>query len=320
MVPRNLFLAFIVHWCCVLSFAHAMGPRPPTEKPWMMGVLGDSIAAGTLADVPIPFAPTPEQQVRDWYDSGIEPQLIYTNKRALSWGSGEKIRSHFKLLQEWLARSVSGPLEVANFAHPGDESAHLQGQVKRLLSLLEEGRHQGLLYAAISIGSNDACSFDHPSRVDIRQLRRNFIEALSALAKGARRWGAGREPLRVLLVGVPRIPNLGDPSISNARTLFGLSCSMVRDRILRFCTPLTMWQGREEYLQRLAVVEQVNAVIRSVAIEASAEISGLEVFYSDRLYQLEIPLGALAADCFHPGRWAQQEISLQTWRDQPWFH
>lgn len=286
-----------------------------------MAVLGDSIAAATLADVPIPYAPTPEESVQKWHDRGVEPDAIFTNKRTLSWASGEKIRSHFVLLREWMASQGGGSsLEVANFARPGADTADLAGQVGRLLELLQGGRYSGLEYVAITIGSNDACGSKDASEIPQEKIQDQVTQALAALVKGLRGIATPGAPLRVLLVGVPRIPNLGAPAIRDAPTLFGLSCSTVRDRILKYCVPLTVWNGKREYLQRLEVVERINGILRGVAIQMSGEFKDLEVVYSDRLFQLEIPVGALAVDCFHPGKWAQEQVSLQTWKDQPWFH
>jgi hypothetical protein len=280
-----------------------------------MAILGDSIAAATLADLPIPDAPTPEESVLAWRDQGYEAEWIYTNKRKLSWGSGEALRSHYVLLREWMARNEPGQsLEALNVAVPGSTTADLKDQVHRVLTALHSGNYRGLKYLAFTIGSNDACS-GGDSNLLSDSVRRNLEEALTALWKGIPRG----TPLRVLVVGAPRIPNLGTPAFLRAQTLFGLSCSTVRDHLLRMCTPLTVWTGNDQYLERLAIVERVNASLRSTALELESAFPGLEVAYSDRLFQLEIPLGALAADCFHPGKWAQELISTQTWRDQPWF-
>ena len=319
---RPLVILLLAGLVCGLSpESSAMGPRPPGPKPRLMAVLGDSIAAGTLADVPIPHAPTPEESVRLWHDQGVEANFLYTNKRTLSWGSGEKIRSHFVLLRQWMKEhGIEEGLEVANLSKPGAETSELAGQVDRLNALLDEGGYSRLDYVAVDIGSNDACNWNPAKDFPLDEIRENVLRALAAIAKGLKRDRPDAAPTRVLLVGVPRVPNLGTPAIRNSSTLFGLSCATVRDRILRYCNPLTVWSGEAEYLERLAVVESVNGVLRSAALEAGAIFPGLEVAYSDRLFQLEIPLGALAADCFHPGRWAQELIALQTWKDQPWFH
>lgn len=285
-----------------------------------MAILGDSIAAGTLADVPIPNAPTPEESVLKWREQGVQADFIYTNKKTLSWGSGEKIQSHYLMLREWrAARGIQAPLEVANLAVPGAETGDLLVQVNKLLEIMRTGNYESLEYVALTVGSNDACNFSSNQYVPEELLRRHLIEALSALTWGVRSMVRIPIPIRVLLIGAPRIPNLGVPGFVEAPTLFGLSCGMVRDRILRYCRPLTVWNGLAEYYDRLAVVERVNGILKSVALEMSGEFPDLQVVYSNRLYQLEIPLGALAADCFHPGRWAQEQIAKRTWEDQPWF-
>jgi len=319
-LARNFFMILLSVAALLADSAVAMGPRPPAAKPRLMAILGDSIAAGTLADVPIPNAPTPEESVRKWHDQGVQADFIYTNKKTLSWGSGEKIRSHYLMLREWRqAHGISAPLEVANLAVPGAETGDLLVQVNKLLEILRTGTYESLEYVALSVGSNDACNFSSISAVPDDLLRRKMVDALSALSRGMRSMARIPVPIRVLLVGAPRIPNLGVPGFVEAQTLFGLSCGVVRDRILRYCRPLTVWSGLGEYHDRLAVVERVNGILKSVALEMSGEFPDLQVVYSDRLYQLEIPLGALAADCFHPGKWAQEQIAKRTWEDQPWF-
>jgi hypothetical protein len=320
-LARNLIIVLHLFAALLSHPAGAMGPRPPAVKPRLMAVLGDSIAAGTLADVPIPFAPTPEESVLKWHDQGVQAEFIYTNKKTLSWGSGEKIRSHFMLLREWReARGIRVPLEVANLATPGAETSDLRVQVKKLVEILGSGEYESLEYVALSIGSNDACSYSSSVDVPEEELRRNLVESLSILGREVGSLAGIPTPIRVLVVGAPRIPNLGVPGFIEAPTLFGLSCGVVRDRILRYCRPLTVWSSLDEYHQRLSVVEHVNGILKNVALEISGEFPDLQVVYSDRLFQLEIPLGALAADCFHPGKWAQEQISERTWEDQPWFH
>jgi len=315
---RFLLLAALT---AVIQQAYAFGPRPPAQKPWLMAVMGDSISAATLADVPIPYAPTPEESVKKWREQEQDSRLIYTNKKKLSWGSGIAITSHYVLLKKWFEEHHEArPLDILNVAHPGDETRDLPGQVDTLISEMRGGRYTGLKYLALTIGSNDACRHYSPATIPEARIRADLVSAFSRLAQFLTTELKQREPLRVLLVGAPRIPNLGAPNYLRAPTIFGLSCTTVRDRILRECNPLTLWSTQAEYLEKLSVVESINRILQSAALEIRAEFPAIEMVFSDRLYQLEIPLGALAADCFHPGRWAQEEISKQTWKDQEWFH
>ena len=306
---------------CAIS-ASAMAPHPPHDsKPWAMAILGDSIAAGSLADFPIPLRDTPEERVLAWKNQGLEAEFLYTNKRKLSWGSGTAIQSHYVLLQNWLQKSGDGrPLSVINVAHPGAVAGDLTRQIQGLLAELHRHSYEGLKYVAVTIGSNDACEWSDPGLVDIESLRRHFLEGFRLLSSSVLEQFTQSEPVSILIVGLPRIPNLGAETFVHAPTLFGLSCGKVRDEILKYCRPLTVWKTEEEYLKRLAVVETVNQALASVALELRSEYSNLDVFYSDHLFQLEIPISDLAVDCFHPAKRAQEKISLQTWRDQPWFH
>jgi hypothetical protein len=139
---------------------------------------------------------------------------------------------------------------------------------------------------------------------------------MAELARGV----SQQEPIRVLVVGAPRIPLLGVPEIQNAKTAFGLDCRTVRNGILRFCNRLTTWKSSDELVAALAAVERVNSALESAVHEVNAEFPKIRMAYSGRLYQSELALDLLAVDCFHPSARGQEQIALQTWGDQPWFH
>lgn len=270
-----------------------------------MGVLGDSISAGTLADLPLTHA------------ADYSTRLIYTNKTHLSWASGDRIRSHFELLSEHLkAGGTEGRLEVANFSKPGSETSDLPGQARRLVRAFKAGGFETLKYLALTIGSNDACKAKDSSEASNLlplRIRASVAEMLAILRDGIRQ----SEPIRILVVGPPLVPVLGRREYRSLPTLFGMSCGLLRDGILHFCNGLTVWRGEGDYAERLARVAAVDQALRS-ALEDSPE--AVEVSYTSRLQSLEVAPGDLAVDCFHPSSRGQERIALATWQEQPWFH
>jgi lysophospholipase L1-like esterase len=293
------------------------GPDPAPSlrpKPALMASLGDSITAGTFSIFPIPRSESIEQNVDEWHTSELEPQLIFENKIFLSWASGLWVRSHYVRLREHLKRKGdSGGLAILNVSYPGDETKHLIRQAHEVVDAINGGEYSTLKYVTILIGSNDACLSRGP--VPLETMRRNLMETLKILASIRQ-----AEPIRILLVGIPRIPDLGSEYIRKRKTVFGASCATVRDKILRSCNSLILWNTSEEYDAKMLVIEERNRLLRHVVRDANLRYPNLEVVYSNRLYHLEIPPEILAADCFHPAKEGQRRISEETWLDQPWFN
>lgn len=290
----------------------SMDSRSESPRKLLMAVLGDSISAATLADVPIPGASDPEERVRKWAMQGKSSRFIFENKE-LSWASGTKIDSQFRKLRRWLRLSgEKRRLDVLNTAFPQDKTTDMREQAEQVVRAMSSGKYDTLEYVTVLVGADDACTAPVAGRED--ELEQNLMRMFERLASIAQ-----SQPIRILLVGIPRIPNLGTPGFRRAKTVFGLSCETVRNKILGFCNSLLLWNSPSEYDQDMKVVEDMNRVLRVSAEEANGKFRNLEVVYSDRLYDLSIPLGVLAADCFHPGRIGQQAIADQTWLDQPWF-
>jgi lysophospholipase L1-like esterase len=281
-----------------------------------MGVMGDSLTAAALADLPIPNAgPAAEDRIRAWAVQGNDSRIIFENKSTFSWATGHRISSHYLRLQNWLHRNGDKRrLDALNVAYPGNTSYALAGQVKQIVQAMASGKYDALKYTTILIGANDACSTATPTGTPTEILRANVFATLQQLA-GIRQ----DEPTRVMVVGIPRIPNLATPEFRKASTIFGLSCETVRNKILRECDSLLSWTTPEEYSEKMQIVDDVNRTLRQVVEEANATFPNLQVIYSNRLYDLAIPVSVLAIDCFHPNPYGQSALSDQVWMDQPWF-
>ncbi|HCM39055.1 MAG: hypothetical protein A2Z97_04810 [Bdellovibrionales bacterium GWB1_52_6] len=291
----------------ILSFSstsHAMGRPKPGAL--LMGVMGDSISAGSLSDLPLkPFARS---------EGAVNAKLIWENKRRLSWASGRAVASHFRLLGDYLrAEGEDQKLFIENFATPKHRTRDLPGQARELVRHFKNGAYSSLIYVTVLIGSNDAC--DKPGPTPLDQMREELLKTFAIMSEIKQ-----EDSIRILLVGIPRIPDLGAPSIRRTHTpLLGLRCSFVRDRLFGFCPNLIGWRTVAQYHAAMDIVEERNRLLRSTAAEATAAFPNLEIVYSNHLYNLEIPSELLAIDCFHPSKRGQEAISREVWLDQPWF-
>ncbi|MDR3607919.1 MAG: SGNH/GDSL hydrolase family protein [Oligoflexia bacterium] len=284
-----------------------------SPKRLLMGVIGDSVSAASLADVPIPNAASSEERVRQWAKNGLSPDFIFENKQ-FSWASGTMIESHYEKLRRWLNDSgEKRPLDVYNAAFPGNTTKALANQANQVVQMMELGDYAALKYVTVLIGSNDVCD-NGPVVGREGQLLANLLQMFQQLASIKQ-----SEPIRILLVGIPRIPDLGAPQFRQASTLFGLSCEFVRNEILGFCNSLLSWSTPIEYEADMQIVDDMNSILKESVEVANREFPNLNVVYTDRLYNTEIPLGDLAADCFHPNKVGQAGIADELWSQQPWF-
>jgi len=297
---NKLSLSLIIWTAIATASAHEKGP----EK-YLMAAMGDSITAGFFADTHIKTIAVP--------DLSILPP--FTNKKSDSWASGRSIYSHYLLLETSLHQAGDlTPIDVDNEAVPGNQAADMVAQAKKIRKKMKKGHYQALKYVVLFIGANDACSDDTPLGTPEGTIRKGLEETFDVLSQIPQ-----AEPIRVLMAGIPKSPDLARPEVTQSKTIFGLSCSFFRNDFLQSCTPLLDWKSNEEYEKRVAVVEHVNQVLEDAAHEANARHPNLQVVFTNQLFHTAIGPELLAFDCFHPSREGQQTISSTLWAQQPWF-
>lgn len=293
-------IAFLLSF--VSSSANAQESAP---KKYLMAAMGDSITAGFFANTHI-------QDLAPDFTLNFPP---FTHKSSDSWASGKSIYSHYVLLEKALRESGDlTSVDMLNASVPGDRAHNMIAQAKRIKEAMQSGKYESLKYLVLLIGANDACAKEAPFgavEYKMRESLKNAFEILSQIEQN--------EPIRILIAGLPKIPDLARIDVTHSKTIFGLNCRFFRDDLLKSCDPLLNWKSNEEYESRVVIVEHTNKILQEAAADANASHPNLQVVFTDELFSTPIQPDFLAIDCFHPSREGQETISQTLWAQQPWF-
>ena len=186
-------------------------------------------------------------------------------------------------------------------------------QADQLAATLKNGNYTSLKYVTVMLGANDACVGDAVLGSSVESMRENFRAGFDRLAAIQQ-----HEPVHVLVSGMPKIPELGRPDIRDHMTLQNNTCQEARD-ILGLCGGLLNWNSDADYRKFVSLVAERNRIIQEVALEAAIVHLNLRIHFSNQFFKTPITTTKLAADCFHPNKAGQQEISEVLWKEQPWF-
>jgi lysophospholipase L1-like esterase len=305
---RALSMALLSLICIAPNAVHA------AHRALMIG-LGDSISAAALADTstqnswPFPWG-LPIPNIDNPLD-GIGFNSDFENKRTFSWVSGLMIDSHYLRLREYLKPSGE-KLWSLNFSVTGSVSQKLFDQVKEVDMALKSGLFNSLPYVTLLVGANDLCK-----SVPIEEFHQNIHNIFGELAKLGSPDG---RPIRILVSSIPRIPDLGRDDILNYHTAIGYSCRDARSLPFSYCTKMTRWKNEAERQHLIAMVDEVNEILRTETEEAGRRYRNIDAYFSPVLSQSKLDPTHLAMDCFHPNAQGQAEIAHSLWHDQPWFH
>lgn len=294
------------------------------EKPILMAALGDSLTAATLANAPLRRT-APDMYIwppidfkgfiKEWLDQQYSDGYIVANKDSLSWVSGKKISSHFRLLQDYLKSTGEiAPLEVLNFAFPRDTIQDLDNQVRQLIKATQSGKYFYLKYITLMIGSNDVCNSKNPQGPPLAIMREHLKLTFKKLSEIKQ-----DEPIRILMVGIPPITELGLPSIRKTAHPFGKDCEYIRQDVLHFCDTLLTWNTPEEKRKKDEIIQESNRLLLEVTEEASSQYSNLQIYFTQSLQHISIKPEILALDCFHLDQNGQAQLATELWNEQPWF-
>ncbi len=285
---------------------------------YLMAALGDSISAAFLANTSLakqskielpPFMT--DQDMKNW----IHAQNFLDNKKTLSWTSGMKTSSHFAKLTQYFHRTEpTAILKMYNLAISGSKSQDLVPQANQLYKAMQSGNYKAIKYITVLVGANDACNQNYSEGTPISMMEDSLKTVFSILAQIKQ-----DEPIRILVSGIPKIPDVGYPEIQMAKSIGGISCNYIQTHLFKACTLLTTWKTKPEYEASVAIVVQKNELLRRVVQEANELYPNLSVVYTDMMFDRKISVKDLAIDCFHPNQIAQSIISEKLWPQQPWF-
>lgn len=289
----------------------AIMPLKPTQAaevlPELMGSLGDSITAGSFSDTNMLGDP----KDRPLPDPRKDKGGVIQNKATLSWASGLRIQSHITRLRN--VRS-GRPVEILNLSVPGSRAMDVPAQAQQLVDAAKSHQYAKVSYVTIMIGGNDACAKGTEYGTPLPKLRADLKQTFAKLAEIKQ-----RDRIKILVGSIPRVPDLGLPEIRNYEIIEGMTCGMFRDRILKHCVNMTTWTTREQYKLKLAAVEAMNDLLRTLVDEANREHPNLKVSFGPSIWNMPVRSEMLAVDCFHPNQDGQELISELLWADQPFF-
>jgi lysophospholipase L1-like esterase len=304
----------------LISFAS----RAQSDQPYLMAAMGDSISAGFLADttlgwfnaVPAPSSESPfvllasllqDAKTKTPWDSLQTLETRYE----LSWTTGRWMNSHFRMLTNYLAQNEPGSsLAVVNFAKTGGLTSDVVDQAGQIVQTMQSGQYKSLKYVTLLIGDNDSCLGTADSA-----MTQNLLTAFEKISQIQQ-----AEPIRILVSGMPRIPDLGRSDLLKAHTIFDISCSVMRLDLVKECVSLTDWKTNDQYQQSLNVVQDKNQLMANLVNQVNTLYPNLQVVFSNSLFGKSLEISDLAIDCFHPNANSQAWAAQTLWADQPWFH
>jgi lysophospholipase L1-like esterase len=294
------------------ALASSSGPR------YLMGSLGDSITVAFMADTKLSDYSTNSLRANARVQSIDEIQKMNTDNRwTLSWSSGNQIKSHYILINKYLnLTEPNAKIDVQNYAVTGAVSNGLLAQADKLVAGANETidgvkKYDSLKYVTILIGANDSCA-----RLSNDTIKQNLLAVFSKLNLINQ-----AEPIKILVSGLPKIPDVGSPEIQSSPTVAGFSCHFLQTSVTHTCLGLTQWTNESEYADDVAYVMSKNTAIEAAVNEGKKLFSpNLDIFYSGVIFNKKIVPQDLAFECFHPNSDAQQVISESLWAQIPWFH
>jgi hypothetical protein len=284
-------------------------------KSYLMGVLGDSIPAGFLADTNLLGAGVPvidKGAVKGWPSN---PKDLLEHKKTLSWASGKNMLSHFVFLTHYLERTEPGAsLIVQNESKFGAQTQDVIKQAYKLVEAANSGKYKSLKYLILMVGVNDVCALNPAGGIPDETITANLNTIFERLASIRQ-----EEPIRILMVGVGRVPDLGKDYIRKNKTYGGMTCGYWYEHVVDLCQQFTTWKTRSEYERLMSVVAGKNELLKSASQEAMRKWPQLSIHFSSEHFDSPILPQALAHDCFHPSREGHAVLSYKLWNKQPWF-
>ncbi len=318
-----IFLIIIIGLTTTVTHADVQVEKN-SHKRYLMAAMGDSISAGLFAGTYLSWF-NAEAGLHDDEVKNVVSQVEATGFEAInlmgtaahpfetrttySWATGKSISSQYMLLKSQIQKSdPNARVSAYNVAVSGAFTSDLVGEASQVVAKMKTGKFDSLKYVTVLIGSNDVCH-SRPSGVMKAEIRQTF-SLLSQINQA--------EPIRVLMSGIPRIPETATPDIRSEKTLFGLSCRSIR-AILGSCKAMADWTTQAQYNALIQQIQGANELLAEAAADANKSFTNLDVVFSNRIFDFDFEGADLALDCFHPNAATQSRLSQILWTAQPWF-
>jgi len=312
-------------------------PRPKDDgRPKALMIsMGDSLTVGAMSDTSLPkqaddvtsLSIEPgtrayplvlpkgisESQIKT---SDVEAKMIWDNKHTYSWATGSRVFGHApRLVSHSFGSSSPIALEAKNFAVNGSRVSSMIGQAKKVLREAQSGKYTHVEYVTMLIGANDVCAKGGTEGTPGEKMRDSYFATLDILASIPQ-----AQPIKILMTTILPAYELGKPEIRNARSIFGMKCSKLRDGLFQYCNRLTTWNDEAGRLKAKDLVDRRNIMIREVVAEAKVRYAGrLDIHLADAWDRVALTRDLLSLDCFHPNATGQRLISGLMWLEQPWY-
>lgn len=296
----------------ILGFGLSSSSQASAKRKFLMAAVGDSLTAASFANTDLVSA-----------GQGATVTGAIQNKATFSWASGTKIDSHFVELKKYIDKHFRGlaSLEVINEAEPGSQAHRLVGQVERIAAKMKTGQYESLLYVTYMIGANDVCNTRWPEGVPNDVFKKNVVAGLAKLNEIVEQTrGNGGHKIKVLVPSIANVTEIGNPHLLDRKTMLGMTCDKLLNQVLNYCRKMSeRWTNPDATRQKKNYIKDKNAILKAVVAEAGAQFPGLDLFYAQPVFEMELSAEILSADCFHPSINGQELVSKILWFEQPWF-
>jgi len=233
--------------------------------------------------------PTKMASLGDSITRGFNACGFYFDCTARSWSTGSysSVNSHYRRL------AAVRSLAAYNDAKTGAKIGALPGQASTAVS-------QGVKYATVLLGANDACTSSASTMTSVDTFRASARTGLQTLANGGVR--------TIFVSSIPNIYQLWQvgKSSSSARlawAVYGICQSMLRN-------PTSTQQAD---VDRRAFVRQRVVDYNTVLAQECAALAGC-VFDGNAVFGYQFSLGQLSTwDYFHPNTSGQAVLASVTW-------
>lgn len=296
---------------------HGMPPIVGSENATVhLAVLGDSLAAGSLAKTEIGGTLEPEDfatlatAIHEAKNNPDDAQRIANNINEIFSAPDETAFEGIQDYSFWkrLEQTTGQKVDVRRYAVPGADSLTLAKQIEKMKADNQVSKPQ---FIVLHIGGNDWCNMR-----TVEEFKKSFTENLNSLA-------TENSEARILVLPVPdltKVLSIADTvavkgTFNNRESSY--KCSEVQTTI-QMCTQRGVALGAtpESVAPQRKEIESFNAAINeavnslsAAALQFKGKISVATGYATSEWFKPDW----LGIDCFHPSSKGQNKIADVAW-------